>query len=298
MSAFDRTRLTLRTADGEELAALHLPAAAPRPAEPSTAVVVAPGFSGWSERPAVRQLAAELHRCAPSLGLVLVDLRGHGHSSGQTTLGDREVFDIDAAVLAARDLGYEHVITMGWSMGGTCVLRHAALQGEQVHGLRLSSHADAVVTVSAISRWDVRDTVAMRRLHRIVSTRLGRAFARQVFHVRVAPKAWIPPDATPTDAVADVGVPLLIVHGEQDHYYGCEHAQALADAAPDGVVLWRVPGLGHAEDAAVRPDVPGLLERLGTALEALAAGGTVSQWGAAIGLPPTDLPPSDLQSAS
>src|SRR4051794_16529728 len=171
MSAFDRTRLTIRTADGEELAALHLPPAAPT-AGPATAVVLAPGFSGWSERPAVRRLAAELHRCAPTLGLLLVDLRGHGRSSGLTTLGAREVFDVDAGVLAARRLGYEQVFTMGWSMGATCVLRHSALQGEEVHGFRLSGRADAVVTVSAVSRWDVRETVAMRRLHRIISTRI------------------------------------------------------------------------------------------------------------------------------
>src|SRR3954471_138560 len=141
MPTFDRTRLTLRTVDGEELAALHLPAAAPGPVGPTTAVVLAPGFSGWSERPAVRRLAAELHRCAPTLGLLLVDLRGHGRSSGLTTLGAREVFDVDAGVLAARRLGYEQVITMGWSMGATCVLRHSALQGEEVHGFRLSGRA-------------------------------------------------------------------------------------------------------------------------------------------------------------
>lgn len=280
MSVFASTRFRLGTADGESLAALHLPAAVPDGAVAATCVVLAPGFSGWSERPAVRRLAAELHRCAPTLGLLVVDLRGHGASSGLSTLGDREVFDVDAAVLAARALGYDRVLTMGWSMGATCVLRHSALQDEEVHDLRLRGRADGVVTVSAVSRWDARETAAMRRFHRIISTRIGRVLARQVFHVRIAPDAYLPPPATPTDAVADVHVPLLIVHGEQDHYYGAEHAQTLADAAPDGVVLWRVPGLGHAEDAAMRPDVPHLLDRLGAALEALAAGAPVPEWDA------------------
>jgi pimeloyl-ACP methyl ester carboxylesterase len=277
MSALGRARCTLSTADGEELSALHLPAAVPPRDGPRTAVVLAPGFSGWSERPAVRHLATDLHRCAPGLGILLVDLRGHGRSTGSSTLGSLEVLDIDAAVLAARELGYARVISMGWSMGATCVLRHAALGGTEVAGHRVNGRVDAVVTVSAISRWDVRDTVAMRRFHRIISTRLGRAVAERLMHVRVAPDAWIPPQATPADAAAAITVPLLIVHGEQDHYYGWEHARALAAAAP-GATLWLVPGLGHAEDAAVRPDVPGLVERLGAALEALAAGEPVTDW--------------------
>jgi pimeloyl-ACP methyl ester carboxylesterase len=278
MSLAGRTALTLHAADGVRLAAAHLPPAARQSAEHGTAVVLAPGFSGWSGRPAVRQLVSELHRSAPSLGIVLVDLRGHGASDGQTTLGDREVFDVDAAVRAARDLGYRRVITMGWSMGATCVLRHAALVGTEVHCHPLRCPVDAVVTVSAISRWDVRDTAAMRRLHRIIETRIGRALARRFFHVRIAPDAWIPPEATPADAIAEVSVPLLVVHGENDHYYGGDHARALVRSAPTGATLWLVPGLGHAEDAAVRPDVPGFVDRLGTALEALAAGLPVPAW--------------------
>ena len=49
---------------------------------------------------------------------------------GFSTLGDREVLDVDAAVAEARRLGYARVVSMGWSMGGTCVLRHAALVGQ------------------------------------------------------------------------------------------------------------------------------------------------------------------------
>jgi pimeloyl-ACP methyl ester carboxylesterase len=277
MPVSDRSRFRLRTADGEDLAAWHLPAALPHGDAVRTAVVLAPGFSGWSERPAVRRLALDLHRCAPSLGILVVDLRGHGASSGLTTLGNLEVLDVDAAVLAARDLGYQRVITMGWSMGGTCVLRHAALVGGEVAGHRVRGWVDAVVTVSAISRWGARETSAMRRLYGIVRTRLGRALAVRLMHVRVSPDAWMPPRVTPIDAAAAIRVPLLIVHGDRDHYYGPEHARALGAAAP-GSTVWLVPGLGHAEDAAVRPDVPGLVERLGAALEALAAGRQVAEW--------------------
>jgi pimeloyl-ACP methyl ester carboxylesterase len=44
-------------------------------------------------------------------------------------VGDREVLDLAAAVAWARQLGHRRVITVGFSMGGSVVLRHAALQG-------------------------------------------------------------------------------------------------------------------------------------------------------------------------
>ncbi len=52
-------------------------------------------------------------------------------------------------------------------MGGSVALRHAALRGG----------VDAVVSVSALSRWFVRDTVPMRRVHWLCETALGRATA-------------------------------------------------------------------------------------------------------------------------
>src|SRR3954447_18572538 len=100
MSATVGMRLALLTADGERLAARHFaPADGSVPSDPGSFVVVlAPGFSGWAEKPAVRQVAAELAGSACPAGILLVDLRGHGGSSGHSTLGDREVLDLDAAI--------------------------------------------------------------------------------------------------------------------------------------------------------------------------------------------------------
>lgn len=280
MSDLTRFERPLVAADGVLLSAHHLPpesGMAVGVGSGAAAVVLVPGFSGWSEKPAVAQVTADLRRAAPELGFVLLDLRGHGRSGGTSTLGDREVLDVDAAVVATRALGYDRVVTLGWSMGGTCVLRHAALAGGEYAGLRIAATPDAVATVSAVSRWEVRDTVAMRRLHRIVQTRAGRLFARRVLHVRIDPAGWSAPPMPPVEAATRIAVPLLVVHGEKDHYFGWEHARALASAAP-AAVLWLVRGLGHAEEAAVRPDVPGFVERLAAALSALAAGRPVDDW--------------------
>jgi len=145
--------VVLRARDGVRLHAVFRPAGAGAVA--GLAVVFGHGFTGSSGKPASRRVAEVLSRHA---AVVAVDFRGHGHSAGRSTLGDREVFDIDAGVQWARSVGYRTVVTVGCSMGGSVVVRHAALLGG----------VDAVVSVSAPSRWYVRDTVPMRRVHWLV----------------------------------------------------------------------------------------------------------------------------------
>src|SRR4051794_15597220 len=282
MSEIGWATTELATADGERLALVHVPpleAAATSDEQGGFAVVLAPGFSGSSETPAVRSIVADLRSSAPSAGFLVVDLRGHGRSTGHSTLGDREVLDVDATIAEARRLGYARVVSLGWSMGGTCVLRHAALVGEQVHGHTVRNGVDAVATVSAVSRWEVRDTVPMRRLHRMIETRIGRVVARRFLKVRIDPAgAWAHTPLSPVESVARIDVPLLLVHGDEDHYFGWDHAKALAAACGGRVTLWLVSGLGHAEQSAARSDVPALLARLGEALTAMAEGSRADEW--------------------
>ena len=236
----------LQTADGERLGATVL-------AGPGDDwVVLAHGFSGARSKPGVRRVCTGLSRHAPVLAF---DFRGHGESTGLSTLGDREVHDVDAAVAHARSLGARRVVTVGFSMGGATVLRQAALG---------SDRPDAVVAVSSTSRCFVRDTAAMRRLHRVVETRRGRAVARALLRTRISGAGWDPLPPSPVEVVGAIEVPLLLVHGDRDHYFGLDHARALHAAAP-GSELWEVEGFGHAE-AAVDD---ALLDRLGRHLPAL-----------------------------
>jgi pimeloyl-ACP methyl ester carboxylesterase len=242
----------LTTDDGIRLAAEHWPG--PDEAKP-LAAVVAHGFTGSLARPHLRAVAAGLARHA---GVVAFDFRGHGRSGGRSTLGDREVLDLDAAVGAARALGYRDVVTCGWSMGGSVVLRHAALVGG----------VDAVVSVSAVSRWFVRDTTPMRRVHWAIETRLGRLVARRAFGTRIDPDGWPVVPESPLEVVGRIApTPLLLVHGDADHYFPVEHPHALFAAAGEPKQLWLVPGFGHAEAAAT----PELLDRIGAHLPDLVA---------------------------
>lgn len=224
----------LLTDDGVRLDAVHDPAVL---GGRDVAVVLAHGFTGSWRRPAVRLLSTWLTSYA---GVVGFDFRGHGRSGGQSTVGDLEVLDVAAAVTWARALGYLRVASVGFSMGGAVVLRHAAL----------STHVNAVVSVSAAARWFYRGTLPMRRVHRAVETRAGRLFARSVMHTRIASTGWDPPPESPVEVVGRIApTPLLIVHGERDHFFPVEHAEALAAAAGDPHELWIEPGMGHAETA-------------------------------------------------
>lgn len=229
---------SLVTSDGVRISARH---DAPREAEaagPGLAFVVAHGFTLHHRREHVRAIVAVLRGHG---GVVSFDFRGHGSSGGLSTVGDLETADLDVAVARARELGYRRVVTVGWSMGASVAVRHAALHGG----------VDAVVAVSGPSRWHYRGTPPMRLLHRGVETRLGRVVLARAFGTRVAADGWEPPPAPP-DAVAGriAPVPLLVVHGDADRYFPVEHARWLVRAAGPTATLWEEPGFGHAETAA------------------------------------------------
>jgi pimeloyl-ACP methyl ester carboxylesterase len=246
--------LILHTDDGERLAALHLEGP---DRDRSLAVIVAHGFTLSMSRAGVRTVMSSLARYAGVLGF---DFRGHGGSSGHSTVGQHEVLDLDAAVIEARRLGYRDVVTCGWSMGGSVVLRHAALHGG----------VDGVVSVSALSRWFYRDTAPMRRVHWTIETRLGRLVAHRALRTRISAAGW-DLDALPESPVEVVPrispIPVLFVHGDRDHYFPIDHPHALYDAAAEPKELWLVEGFGHAESAAT----PDLLDRIGAHLPVLVA---------------------------
>ncbi len=235
---------------------------APGPAD-TTAIVVAHGFTGAVDRPAVRRAARVFARHA---AVVTFSFRGHGRSGGRSTVGDREVLDLAAAVAWARELGHRRVVTVGFSMGGSVVLRHGALYDAPAHaGARpgtdsadpgayadAGAHTDAVVSVSAPARWYYRGTAPMRRLHWVVTRPSGRFVGRYGFRTRIATEDWDPVPLPPVAAVPRIApAPLLLVHGDRDPYFPLDHPRMLAEAAgPDGAELWVERGMGHAENAA------------------------------------------------
>lgn len=251
---------TLMTADGIAISAVHYPADrlaevpaagdrrdAPDAGGDGLCLVVVHGFTGHWRQPRVQRVIDRLRGQGAVVG---IDMRGHGASGGASTVGDAEVRDVDAAIAWARALGYRRVVTVGFSMGASVVVRQAAVGTEAV---------DAVVCVSGPATWYYRGTKVMRLVHHLVLTPHGRA-ALRLRGTRISSKGWpTPPPLQPIQAAAHLGgTPLLIVHGTADHYFPVEHPRALYRAArqsghPDAT-MWIVPGFGHAE-AAIGEDV-------------------------------------------
>ncbi|MCH9817123.1 MAG: alpha/beta hydrolase [Actinomycetia bacterium] len=235
---------------------------------PRTVLIVVHGFNASLEDGPNVAVAQELVHAAD---VIAVELRGHGASRGQSTMGGREILEVEAALGWARALGYARAVTIGFSMGGAIVLRHAGI----LRGV------DAVVSVSAPAFWYYRGTAVTRRLHFAVHNRLSRGVLRHGLGTDVAKPPWSNPwPLSPQEAAGRIGdVPLLVVHGQQDAFFPLEHARVIHrghQAAQLGQVdvasgthqsaqsrprseLWLEEGFGHAEASAS----PELLRRIG-----------------------------------
>jgi len=243
------TSAMLVAADGVQLAVSLTPGPG------SVAFVVVHGFSGHGQHEQVRAIANRLVKYG---SVITLDLRGHGRSGGESTVGMLEVLDLDAAVAWARDLGFGKVISVGFSLGAAVGIRQAALAIDSAHGTVndpiLHWPVDAVVVVSGPAFWYYRGTPVMRGLHWLVETRTGRAFLR-IRNTRIRPVVWpIPRPIEPVLAASKLGrTPLLVVHGTADRYFPVEHPKAIHRAALAGgnpdADLWLLDGIGHAEAA-------------------------------------------------
>ena len=250
------TAKTLVTDDGVPIDAVHLPQ------ESDLAIVLAHGFTLSWQRPAVWRISTRLNRIAgvrePSTSA------GTGGPVACPRWATREISDLEVAVGYARELGYQRVAAVGFSMGASIV---APVRRAGGGGL------DAAVSVSSPGRWYYRGTERMRRVHFAVEHRVGRLATRMLMKTRISPEQWNPIPMPPDQAAAQVSpTPLLIVHGDQDPYFPVDHAQQLYDAAQDPKELWLVPGFGHAESACR----PALVDRIGGWV-ATAAGAPVAQ---------------------
>jgi pimeloyl-ACP methyl ester carboxylesterase len=249
---------TIVTEDGVPIDAAHLPG------DPELGIVLAHGFTLNWQRPAVWRVATRLNQFG---GVVTFDFRGHGRSGGASTVGDKEIKDVDVAVGYARELGYRKIATVGFSMGGSIVLRHAGLIGD----------VDAVVSISSPGKWYFRGTRPMRLVHLAIENRAGRLITRKVMHTTISGGKWDPVPLPPDDAAALISpIPLLVVHGDSDGYFPVDHAQRIFAAAAEPKELWIVPGFGHAEAGAG----PALIKRIGTWIREAAG---LEQGGAADG---------------
>ncbi len=219
-------QIELRTVDGVRLDAdIYRPDGDVR-----GAVVLVHPFT--ASRRAVGVLRQARYLVERGFGVLAYDGRGHGTSSGRSTIGRTEAHDLEAVVGHVRQYGHP-IVPVGASMGSLVVL-HYAVQDDGLAGVVLVS--TPVFPRTLLTPRGVGAALLVR-------TAPGRRLARSRFGVRLA--RW-EPDVPPVELVRDVQVPVAVVQGLADPTVRPGGAPILYEAAPEPRRLQMVDGMGHA----------------------------------------------------
>ena len=205
--------IQLQTEDGLTLAGWFIPQLEQQPDSEAPTIIV---LHGWPE-----DKGSVLRAALPLLdhyNLLLFDFRALGRSEGRhSTLGAREIKDVQAALdwLDRRDIS--EVGVWGFSMGGAVALMTAA-QDPRIK---------AVATDTSFARLDIM----ARDLFRVPVVSHGMALG-----MRLWSRLFLGIDirqVAPVDAVASLQAPALLIHLRHDHFVPFHHAEMLEQALKD-----------------------------------------------------------------
>jgi pimeloyl-ACP methyl ester carboxylesterase len=179
-----------------------------------------------------RRLAEHGYRAA------LVDLRGHGRSTGEwLTFGVQEARDLSQVIdaLVDRGLAGQSVGVYGISYGATTSIHLAAID----------PRVAAVVAVEPFAA--VRPEVP--HFGRVMVPGVGLLIPEGTYQKALdeaGQMAGFDPDhSDATDAIRRASCPVLVIHGTADCIVPHSHGVLLHDAAPDHTELLSVPWQGH-----------------------------------------------------
>ena len=169
---------------------------------------------------------------------VLVDLRGHGRSTGDwLSYGVVESRDL-AQVLDALDergLSVGRVGVMGLSYGAATAIEWAGMD----------SRIAAVVAVAPFA--------SLRAVAPGYAPLFPASFVESAIDVAGYEGGFDPDEASPDRAIRRTSAPVLVIHGEDDGSIPPWHSKQICAAGGDHAELLLVPGEGHRSitDAAV-----------------------------------------------
>lgn len=180
---------------------------------------------------------------AQGRNVLLVDQRAHGRSQGHTiAFGVLERYDcLEWVQAAVRRFGPDtRILLTGVSMGAATVLMASELPlGPNVMGIVADCpYSSPEAIIASVAR--------KRGLPPRLCMPLVRLSARLFGHFRLNASSAV-------KAVRHTDLPILLIHGEDDHFVPCEMSREIA-AAGRNVRLVTVPGAGHAMSYLVDPD--------------------------------------------
>ncbi len=233
----DHREVSPKSTDGLDLAGWWIPGT-----DTSRAVVLVPGIGGDKSDRHLLETAALYAR--EGYAVLMLDLRAQGASEGdRVTMGYEEVRDVHGALAWLKERGFPSgkVVFHGFSLGGATVL--GAAPGTGVAAVvEESAYAD----LPLILRQRLPEASGLPPFFTPAIFLMGKLF------LGIDPWAVQPEDDT--RRLCEEGVPLFIIHSEDDPVVPFEHAERLK-AACLKATYWTLEGHGHV-GAYAHPEYP------------------------------------------
>jgi pimeloyl-ACP methyl ester carboxylesterase len=203
-------------------------------------LVLLHGFGGCAQnwQPFTANLA-ERH------SLIIIDLRGHGHSTDPENKFTHQQAALD--VFALLDvLGIDHFSAMGISTGGMTLLHMATSQPERI---------DSMVLISATSYFPDQARAIMRgasfgtmprqvqEMYRECATRGDEQIRQLLAQFNAFHKNFDDMSFT-EESLSTITARTLVVHGDRDRFFPVEIPVSIYRSIPDAA-LWIIPGGDH-----------------------------------------------------
>ena len=185
-----------------------------------------------ADRSAMTSRAVFLH--ALGYSVLLIDFQAHGESPGKhITAGYLESRDAAAAAeYLHRTLPQERLGVIGLSMGAAAIVL-----------------AQKPLPLSAVVLESMYPTIeeAIGDRMKLALGRWGPALAPLLL-LQLKPRIGVGPSQMhPIDCIADLGAPLLLIHGSEDQHTTPDEARRVFAAAAEPKTFWEVPGAGHVD---------------------------------------------------
>lgn len=179
-------------------------------------------------------------------GVLMMDARGHGASSGRiATFGWEERKDTRAISDALFHTEKPHcVFLLGESMGASIALQSAAVDPRIVGVVAESPFADLREVSYDYAGLHLSPWLGRTLFRPAVSVAIGRAEKEGGFLAK---------NVSPRKAVACRAFPVLLIFDADDRTIPLRHSTAIFDAACGPRELWRVPGAGHSAALGAAP---------------------------------------------
>jgi len=203
-------------------------------------LVLLHGFGGCTQNwhPFTARLS-ECHR------LIVVDLRGHGHSTNPGNKFTHREAASDVFLLLEK-LGVVHFSAMGISSGGMTLLHMATSQPRRI---------DSMVLISATSHFPDQARAIMRRssfetmprevqeMYRDCAKRGDEQISQLITQFNALHENYDDMNFT-AQSLSTITTRTLIVHGDRDRFFPVEIPLSIYRAIPDAA-LWIIPGGDH-----------------------------------------------------